>query len=142
MGRDCNSHVCDEPIAKPAYDELADTYVEEVRSNPYNAHLEFSATSALIPKVECKRILDAGCGTGRYTEWLLERGADVVGFDASEEMLIHAVTGSVMRLTSTGQLSRNHSGLLARLRLTVSSVHSRLDTCRTSGNRFLNSHVY
>jgi SAM-dependent methyltransferase len=37
--------------------------------------------------VDGKRILDAGCGTGVYSEWLLERGADVVGFDVSEAML-------------------------------------------------------
>lgn len=80
----------DEPIAKTAYDELADTYAEEVRTNPYNAHLEFPATSALIPEVEGKRILDAGCGTGVYTDWLLDHDADVVGFDASEQMLKHA----------------------------------------------------
>lgn len=80
----------DKPIAKTAYDELADTYAEEVRTNPYNAHLEFPATSGLIPEVEGKRILDAGCGTGVYSEWLLDHGADVVGFDVSEQMLKQA----------------------------------------------------
>jgi SAM-dependent methyltransferase len=77
----------DEPIAKGAYDELADRFAEEVRSNPYNADFEFPATTDLIPDVDGKRILDAGCGTGVYTEWLLERGAKVVGFDVSEAML-------------------------------------------------------
>ena len=78
------------PIARDAYDQLADTYAEDVRSNAYNAHLEFPATSALVPDVDGKRILDAGCGTGVYTEWLLEDGADVVGIDVSTEMLAHA----------------------------------------------------
>ena len=73
-----------------AYDELADEYVEEVESNPYNAHLEFPATTGLIPDVAGRRILDAGCGAGLYTEWLLECGADVVGVDASEGMLERA----------------------------------------------------
>jgi len=80
----------DDPIAADAYDELADSYAEEVRESPYNAHLEFPATTSLIPDVEGQRILDAGCGTGVYTEWLLEQGADVVGMDASEAMLDHA----------------------------------------------------
>ncbi|MFD1645457.1 class I SAM-dependent DNA methyltransferase [Haloarchaeobius litoreus] len=80
----------DDPIARDAYDELADSYAEDVRSNAYNAHLEFPATSSMIPDVDGKRILDAGCGTGVYTEYLLDRGAEVVGVDASEEMLAHA----------------------------------------------------
>lgn len=80
----------DDPIARAAYDELADTYAEDVRENAYNAHIEFPATSSLVPDVDGKRILDAGCGTGVYTEWLLDQGADVVGIDVSTEMLAHA----------------------------------------------------
>lgn len=36
------------------------------------------------------RALDAGCGSGHYTAWLAERGADAVGVDASAEMLAEA----------------------------------------------------
>ena len=81
----------EEPIAADAYDELAETYVREVETNPYNANLEFPGTTALIPDVNGKRVLDAGCGTGRYTEWLLDQEATaVVGVDVSEEMLERA----------------------------------------------------
>lgn len=34
-----------------------------------------------------KKVLDLGCGTGRLTKELLDRGAEVVGVDVSEEML-------------------------------------------------------
>ena len=78
------------PIAQDAYDELADTYAEDVETNGYNADLEFPGTTDLIPDVTGKRILNAGCGTGVYTEWLLDHGAEVVAVDASEEMLGHA----------------------------------------------------
>lgn len=81
----------DSPIAKDAYDKLAETYAEDVKTNAYNAELEFSATTSLIPNVEGKRVLDAGCGTGIYTKWLVEQGADVLGVDVSEKMLSHAV---------------------------------------------------
>lgn len=81
----------DDPIAKAAYDELADAYAADVRTNAYNAELEFPATSSLIPDVDGKRVLDAGCGTGVYTEWLVDQGADVVGVDVSDEMLGHAI---------------------------------------------------
>lgn len=79
-----------EPVAESAYDQLADSYAEAVRTSPYNANLEFPATSDLVPEVAGKRVLDAGCGTGFYCEWLQERGADVVGVDTSEEMLEQA----------------------------------------------------
>jgi ubiquinone/menaquinone biosynthesis C-methylase UbiE len=78
------------PIAQDAYDELADTYAEDMETNGYNADIELPGTTSLIPDVNEKRILDAGCGTGVYTEWLLDHGAEVVGVDASKEMLKHA----------------------------------------------------
>lgn len=37
-----------------------------------------------------RRVLDAGCGTGRHVAALLGRGFDAHGFDASEEMLERA----------------------------------------------------
>ena len=80
----------EDAIARDAYDQLADRYDEDLKANAYNAHIEFPATSSLVPDVEGKRVLDAGCGTGLYTEWLLDQGADVVGVDVSEEMLARA----------------------------------------------------
>lgn len=75
-----------EDVAK-AYDALAPTYEEVAESNPYNAHLEFPAMTSLLPAVAGKRILDAGCGAGRYVEYLLDREAEVVGVDVSESMI-------------------------------------------------------
>ncbi|MFC6953974.1 class I SAM-dependent methyltransferase [Halorubellus litoreus] len=80
----------EERLARDAYDELADSYAVNVRENAYNAHLEFPGTTSLVPDVEGERVLDAGCGTGAYTAWLVEGGAEVVGVDVSEEMLAHA----------------------------------------------------
>jgi SAM-dependent methyltransferase len=73
-----------------AYDAVAGSYDDEIETNPYNADLEMPGTTALVPAVDGKRVLDAGCGTGTYTEWLRDRGATVVGVDASREMLAHA----------------------------------------------------
>lgn len=73
------------------YDKIAETYATDYWvSNPPQANLEFPGTTELVPDVEGKRILDAGCGSGVYTEWLLERGANVVAVDISEEMLVQA----------------------------------------------------
>ncbi|WP_248515671.1 class I SAM-dependent methyltransferase [Salinarchaeum laminariae] len=73
------------------YDEIAASYAEGYWSdNPHQAELEFPATTDLIPTVSGERVLDAGCGSGVYTEWLLDRGATVVGVDLSEAMLEEA----------------------------------------------------
>jgi SAM-dependent methyltransferase len=73
-----------------AYDAVAERYDDEIETNPYNADLEMPGTTSLVPAVAGKRVLDAGCGTGIYTEWLCDRGATVVGVDASREMLARA----------------------------------------------------
>lgn len=44
----------------------------------------------LLGDVAGKRVLDAGCGTGRHTVWLARQGARVIGVDPSAEMLARA----------------------------------------------------
>lgn len=78
------------PIAQDAYDKLAEEYADQVESRPYNAYLEQPAMMDLLPEVSGKRVLDAGCGPGHYSEWLVERDAEVVGVDASPEMVKQA----------------------------------------------------
>jgi len=75
------------PLARAAYQELADAYAAAVDDKPHNAHYERPATLSLLPPVAGLRVLDAGCGPGVYAEWLLERGAEVVGVDATPRML-------------------------------------------------------
>jgi SAM-dependent methyltransferase len=45
---------------------------------------------ALLGDVTGKRILDSGCGEGRFARMLAERGATVTAFDLSERMIEHA----------------------------------------------------
>jgi len=82
--------MADDWTTEDAYDELAESYREDAEEDAYNAHLEFPCTTELIPDVDGLRVLDVGCGGGRYTEWLLDHGAEVVGVDASEGMLTEA----------------------------------------------------
>jgi ubiquinone/menaquinone biosynthesis C-methylase UbiE len=69
------------------YDIWAPTYDGE--RNPLIA-LEENITLDLIGDVRNQRVLDVGCGTGRYCELLAKRGANVVGIDPSSKMLEYA----------------------------------------------------
>jgi 2-polyprenyl-3-methyl-5-hydroxy-6-metoxy-1,4-benzoquinol methylase len=77
------------PTVEDAYNKLSPTY-ETQENDPYCADLEFPAMTELIPNIEDKRILDAGCGHGRYAEWLVDKGADVLAVDKSSEMIDQA----------------------------------------------------
>jgi len=77
-------------IAYDAWEKLADAYAEQVDTKPHNAYLEKPATLSLLPDVKGKRVLDAGCGSGSNSEWLVRHGAEVIAFDASPKMVVHA----------------------------------------------------
>jgi SAM-dependent methyltransferase len=77
----------DDPIALEAYEILAEAYASVIDTKPHNAYYERPATLSLLPEVSGKRVLDAACGPGVYAEWLLSRGAEVVGVDASPKMV-------------------------------------------------------
>jgi ubiquinone/menaquinone biosynthesis C-methylase UbiE len=50
--------------------------------------LEEEVVHALLTELPAgSSVLDAGCGTGRHTAFLVEKGHDVVGIDSSPEML-------------------------------------------------------
>lgn len=50
----------------------------------FQRHYAWPATEAVLPDVADDRVLLAGCGRGDHVDWFLERGAEVVGVDASE----------------------------------------------------------
>ncbi|OZM55807.1 SAM-dependent methyltransferase [Lottiidibacillus patelloidae] len=72
-----------------AFNKLAVDYEHTIDENsPYNTHYERPAMLAQLPDVmDGKKVLDAGCAAGWYTEQLLKKGADVVAIDVSEEMV-------------------------------------------------------
>src|SRR4028118_308387 len=78
--------MADKPIALEAYEALAEAFAAAVETKPHNAFYERPATLSLLPDVAGKRILDAGCGPGIYSEWLAKNGAKVVAVDASPKM--------------------------------------------------------
>jgi ubiquinone/menaquinone biosynthesis C-methylase UbiE len=75
------------PLAQDAYNDLAEAYAALVDTKPHNAYYERPATLSLLPDVNGKHVLDAGCGPGFYAEWLVAHGAQVVAFDANKKMV-------------------------------------------------------
>lgn len=75
------------PIALDAYEALAEAYAAVIDVKPHNAYCERPATLSLLPDVKGKRVLDAGCGPGVYSEWLIEHGAEVVAVEVSPKMV-------------------------------------------------------
>lgn len=66
------------------YEPFAARYAATIENHPYRLYYEKPATLALLPDVNGKRVIDAGCGPGIYTEWLLQHGASVVACDYAE----------------------------------------------------------
>ena len=69
------------------YDAMAAAYAADTSQNACNAFYERPATIALLGEVAGRRVLEAGCGAGALTSWLVERGAQVTAFDISASML-------------------------------------------------------
>lgn len=78
------------PLAYDAYQELAEHYASLIDTKPHNAFYDRPAMLAMWPDLRGKRVLDAGCGPGAYSEMLAARGARVTGIDVSERMLAFA----------------------------------------------------
>ncbi|MFW9838606.1 MAG: class I SAM-dependent methyltransferase [Candidatus Thorarchaeota archaeon] len=77
----------EKPIAYDAYEQMADAYAELIDTKDYNAYIERPTTLSLLPDVKGLRVLDAGCGPGVYSEWLIQHGASVVALDSSPKMV-------------------------------------------------------
>lgn len=82
----------EEKVAKKKYDFMAQDY-HEMRTKKYpngwffNEMLEMPMVLEMLGKVNNKKILDLGCGTGIYAKILTQKGAKVKGFDISPGMI-------------------------------------------------------
>ncbi|MFC7070782.1 class I SAM-dependent methyltransferase [Halobaculum lipolyticum] len=75
-----------DPRVAKHYDELAG-YWEQVAESPSKAELLWPAIDAMLPDLAGRRVLDAGCGSGDWSAELVDRGANVLGVDVSEQMV-------------------------------------------------------
>lgn len=77
----------DKPISFDGYEQLAEAFNLQADTKPHNAYLERPTTISLLPVVSSMNALDAGCGPGWYSRWMVDRGARVTAIDASPNML-------------------------------------------------------
>jgi SAM-dependent methyltransferase len=69
------------------YDTIASMYAQTVDTKPWNAYYERPAVLSLLPPVANIKVLDVGCGSGWYAEYLVEHGAVVTAFDFNTEFV-------------------------------------------------------
>ncbi|QFG23578.1 class I SAM-dependent methyltransferase [Actinomadura sp. WMMB 499] len=65
------------------YERFAREYAAHAESSPYNAYYDRPAVLGLAGDVAGATVFDAACGPGLYAAELLDRGARVLGCDAS-----------------------------------------------------------
>ena len=70
-----------------SYSELASCYDIFMEDVPYDKWLEFVLDVFDRYNVPQELVLDLGCGTGRFTRMLSDKGYDMIGVDSSPEML-------------------------------------------------------
>ncbi len=79
------------------YDEIAEEYNKDWRSKDDKIQLKYLEKFEEMVGVPPKKILDAGCGTGRDCIYFASHGYEVYGVDLSQGMLEQAITNSKMR---------------------------------------------
>lgn len=70
------------------FEEIAKNYAKLVDAKPIHVYYERPNLLALLPeKLSGLKILDLGCGSGWYAEYLTKKGAQVYAIDSSQTMV-------------------------------------------------------
>lgn len=115
------------------YDDIADEFSARADELAGNKLYERPATIKLLPPLKGLDVLDAGCGSGFYTQLAHRAGARVVAYDPSKEMIRHAVKrvpdAEIIHCT-TAELEKRLSGRKFDLILSTLVLHyvDHLDT--------------
>ncbi len=72
--------------ARALYNDIGQKYHDN-RGKATNDITELPETLKLLGDLKEKRLLDMGCGLGKYAKEFIKRGAVVTGYDASEKMV-------------------------------------------------------
>lgn len=93
---------------REAYDTLADDYATHLPDTRAEARLDLAMIDAFAEAVtagEDARVLDAGCGAGRMSRFLAERGCAVEGVDLSTGMVARAKRDNPEMVFTGGSLT-------------------------------------
>lgn len=69
----------------PNYDYTADIKNGKIDRSNFDANIQFLEKTELLK--EDKTVLEIGCGAGRLTNYLTQRGFNVIGFDISRSLI-------------------------------------------------------
>ena len=105
--------------------------------------LETDLVAPHLGSLEGKLVADIGCGTGRWSEYAVDRGARVLAIDLSHEMLLEAaakphLAGTLIRATATSLPLPNSIADVILSSFTISYVRQD-GTLRPIGNRPLHA---
>jgi SAM-dependent methyltransferase len=70
-----------------SYEGQARAYAARVDTQPWNAYYDRPAVISLLPPLANAKVLDAGCGSGWYCEYLLSQGATVTAVDFNADFV-------------------------------------------------------
>lgn len=75
---------------KTNYDKIAAAYIKHAEDKfSWNNLYERPYMISIFDDFTNKKIIDAGCGTGFYSKYAVDKNADVIAIDASQKMLDH-----------------------------------------------------
>ena len=77
----------EKPLGRRNYEQFASRYADAAPTKLANALYERPATLSLLPELAGLDVLDAGCGSGIYSEILARGGARVHAIDVTPEMI-------------------------------------------------------
>ncbi|OFX36378.1 MAG: hypothetical protein A2X08_14830 [Bacteroidetes bacterium GWA2_32_17] len=69
------------------FESFADDFDSKMNMYDTNKRLHVVFNELLTEDIHEKKLLDAGCGTGWFSKWSVERGADVTSMDLGENLL-------------------------------------------------------
>jgi len=82
--------IMDKLADKTNYDKIAAIYIPHADNKlSWNNLYERPYMISIFDDFTNKKILDAGCGTGFYSQYAIDKNAEVIAVDASEKMLNH-----------------------------------------------------